>query len=195
MGSAVATVTDVQTKLDTANTKYADQLAAQAAAKTATEAADNAVALLSIAGADVIKQVRIKATTAGPTVYELAEIPGPVTPQPVNTLGTPGDFTVDLGADGAPTIKWKCASPRATGTVYQIFRNFDGGTNFEYMGGSGMKQWTDTTIPAGTARVMYKIQAVRSTAAGPWAIFNVFFGTSSSGAMTASVEAAPKAAA
>jgi hypothetical protein len=42
---------------------------------------------------------------------------------------------------------------------------------------------------------MYKIQAVRSTASGPWAIFNLFFGTSSSGAITASVETAPKIAA
>src|SRR5688500_1381341 len=90
MGSSVPTVTDVQTKLNTANDKYAQQLVAQAAAKTAVEAADNAVEALSIAGADVIKQVRIKATTAGPTVYELAEIPGPATPQPVTTLGTPG---------------------------------------------------------------------------------------------------------
>ena len=92
---------------------------------------------------------------------------------------------------GVLHLKWKCASPRATGVVYQIWRNFDGGTDFEYVGGTGQKEWTDTTIPAGTARVMYKIQAARSTAAGPWAVFNLFFGTSSSGAMTASVEAAP----
>jgi hypothetical protein len=39
--------------------------------------------------------------------------------------------------------------------------------------------------------VTYQIQAVRSTAVGPWAQFNVNFGVSSGGAMTASVTEQP----
>jgi hypothetical protein len=46
-----------------------------------------------------------------------------------------------------------------------------------YLGGCGPKQFTDRTIPAGVSGVTYQMQAVRSTAVGPWAQFNVNFGT------------------
>ena len=36
-------------------------------------------------------------------------------------------------------------------------------------------------MPAGSSQVTYQIQAVRSTAVGPWAQFNVNFGVSSAG--------------
>jgi len=48
----------------------------------------------------------------------------------------------------------------------------------------------DATIPAGSSQVTYQMQAVRSTAAGPWAQFNVNFGTGAgagAGAMSAAV--------
>jgi len=66
---------------------------------------------------------------------------------------------------------------------------------FTYLGGTGMKEFTDATIPAGSAQVTYQIQATRTTAVGPWAQFNVNFGVSSGGEMTASVSETPKMAA
>ena len=103
-------------------------------------------------------------------------------PQPVTELGTPTDCKVTLEVNGAVTLKWKCASPRATGMVYQVFRRIGEG-QFEYLGGTGEKKITDSTLPKGSSEVVYQIQAVRSTATGPWAQFNVNFGTTSAGAM------------
>ncbi len=131
----------------------------------------------------------------GNSVYELAEIPDPATPTPVNSLGQPTNFKVELGADGSLTLKWKCASPRASGMIYQVWRSTNAGVDFSYIGGSGNKSFIDATVPSGATSLVYKIQAVRSTAAGPWATFTVMFGTGASGQLTASVVVQPRMAA
>jgi hypothetical protein len=194
IGTTSTAVTDLSAKVTAALAKLEAQVAAEQASKTATMAADNAVAVLARAGADIIKSIRAKAAVAGVTVYELAELPDPAIPTPVATLGTPHDFRVELGADGALTLKWKCSSPRATGVIYQVLRSTDGGTNFGYVGGTGSKKFVDPSVPAGSASLVYKLQAVRSTAAGPWATFLVLFGTGAGGQLGATV-AQPKLAA
>ena len=192
IGTSAAAVTDLQTKLTTAQTKLTAQIAAEAAFRTAVAATDDAVAILMNAGMDIVKAIRAKAATAGNSVYELAEIPAPATPTPVTTLGKPSDFVVTLSESGALELKWKCTSPRASGTIYQIWRRTDPAGEFVFVGGTGEKKFTDTTLPAGSSQVTYQLQAVRSTAAGPWAQFNVNFGVSAGGQMTASVvESAP----
>jgi len=174
-----ALVTDAQTKLDA-------QVAAEQAAKTATMTSNNGVDAMVTAGSDIIKAIRAKAATAGISVYELAQIPDPATPTPVTTLGQPSDFNVGLGADGALTLKWKCSSPRASGVIYQVWRRIGNASDFSYLGGTGAKSFVDDTLPAGSSSMVYKLQAVRSTATGPWATFTVLVGMGSSG-MTASV--------
>ena len=80
----------------------------------------------------------------------------------------------------------------STGTIYQIWRQIappDG--PLEYIGGSGMREFTDSTLPEGSSNVMYQIQAVRSTAVGEVATFNVKFGTSSAGPTIDSVVETP----
>jgi hypothetical protein len=192
IGTTAAAVTDLGTKADAAATKLDAQIAAQEAAKTATLAADNAVSALMVAGAAIIKNIRAKAETTGASVYELAEIPPPATPTPIGPLGTPGDFNVALSVTGALQLKWKCTNPvGATGTIYQIFRRIGAAGEFVYIGGSGAKTFTDATVPAGSSQVAYQLQAVRSTSVGPFAQFNVNFGVSSGGQMTASVTEAP----
>lgn len=195
IGTTSAAVTDLNSKVTLAQSKLAAQLAAEEAARTATQAANSAVDAVGAAGADIIKAIRAKAVAVGgDSVYELAEIPDPATPAPVTTLGQPDRFTVELDAVGALNLKWKCTSPRASGVFYQIWRSFDGGANFTYTGGSGTKSYVDQTVPAGTPSVMYKVQAVRSTAFGPPATFTVLLGTGSAGQMTASLSQ-PKLAA
>jgi hypothetical protein len=98
-------------------------------------------------------------------------------PTPVTELGTPNKFKVALLGNGSLLIKWQCASPRASGMIYEIYRKIAGEADFTYMGGTGEKKWTDSSIPAGTSQITYQIQAVRSTATGGWAQFNVNFGT------------------
>jgi ribosomal protein S11 len=118
------------------------------------------------------------------------------TPSPKGNPGTASNFKVALNGDGSIDLTWKCNNPAGTtGTIYQIFRRIGAVGEFEYLGGVGDKKYHDTTIPAGTATVTYKIQAVRSTAVGDWAELNVNFGTAAGGGMTASVEPAPKLAA
>src|SRR5688572_21160908 len=101
IGTTAAAVTDLQAKVVAAQDKLAQQVAVEEAAKTATMAANNAIAAMVAAGSDIIKQIRAKAAISGNEVYELAEIPNPATPTPVTTLGQPTDFKVELGADGA----------------------------------------------------------------------------------------------
>lgn len=106
------------------------------------------------------------------------------TPAPRPAPGTPFKFAVGLSGDGSLTLTWKCNNPRgASGTIYQVWRRIGTLTTapFIYLGGVGAKRFIDNTLPAGTALTTYQVQAVRSTAAGPFAQFNVSFGVSDGG--------------
>ena len=189
IGTTTAAVTALNTLVTSAQTKLDDQIAAEQAFKAAVAAADAAVASMVVAGQNIIKDIRaFAANSATPsTVYDLAQIPAPATPTPVSTLGTPTDFVVQLENDGSVTVKWKCSNPRASGTIYQVWRRLESETEFAYLGGTGEKKFTDPTVPAGSATTIYKIQAVRSTAKGAFGICTVLFGVGASGAMTATV--------
>ena len=194
VGTTAAEVTALQTKTEAARDAYNAAIAARDAAKAATLAYDNAVAAMADAGADIIKQIRAKAATAGSNVYVLAQIPAPAIPTPVGPPGTPFDFSVELLGDGSLELRWKCNNPAGSaGTMYQVYRRIGpgGAGEFVYCGGNGSKKFLDATLPAGSAGVTYQIQAVRSTSTGPWAQFNVNFGVGGGGMMTASVVAGP----
>lgn len=193
IGTTTTAVTDLTTKTTAARAAFNAQQSAQAAAKAATLTLKMAVDAMARTGSDIIKQIRAKAATAGDGVYTLAQIPAPALPGPVGAPGTPTGFSVSLGADGTLGLKWKCANPAgAVGTIYQVWRRVNGtpsaSVDFAYLGGTGTRAFTDTTLPAGSAAVTYQVQAVRSTSAGPAAQFNVNFGVSGGGSMTASVE-------
>lgn len=101
------------------------------------------------------------------------------TPSPMPPPGTPYQFEAALGSDGSVTLTWKCNNPKGSaGTMYQVYRRIGTATEFDYLGGTGTKTFPDATIPAGTSRVTYLVQAARSTAVGAGAQFNVSFGTS-----------------
>jgi hypothetical protein len=176
IGTTTTAVTNLETLTQAARDAYDAQQAAQETAKAATETLKQAVDAMSIAGATIIEGVRYKSRTAGDGVFPLAQIPAPATPAPVGDPGTPNTFKAAINADGALGIKWKCTNPTGcTGTVYQIWRKCDGGEML-YLGGTGAKEFTDDTIPTGTSSIVYQIQGVRSSSAGPWAQFNVNFG-------------------
>jgi hypothetical protein len=182
IGTTAAAVTDLATKTSAARAAYNAQQAAQNAAKAATNDYNIAVEAMTTAAADIIKQIKAKAATAGPGVYSLAEIPAPAVPSPRPAPGTPTDFAAALDGNGALSLKWKCANPPgSSGTIYQVWRRNSPTGEFTYLGGSGSKDFVDATIPAGSAAVTYQIQAVRSTAVGAWAQFNVNFGVAAGG--------------
>jgi hypothetical protein len=199
IGTTTTATTDLTTKTTAARDKFNAKLAAENAAKVATSEWHSAAEAMGTAGSAIIDQIRAKAKTVGGTsIYELAGIPAPATPTPKPPPGQPTDLQVALDATGTLTLKWKCANPTgSSGTTYNVFRRIGAAGEFSYLGGTGAREITDETVPAGSALVMYKIQAVRSTAVGPWNTFNVFLGVDTGGtAMVTSVVAtSPKMAA
>ena len=185
IGTTTAAITDVSTKADAAAAALEAQETAQNAAKAATATLLDAMEALTNSGMIVIEQVRTKSRTSGDGVFPLANIPAPATPAPKPAPGKSTDLVVTLDETGILNLKWKCPNPAGTsGTTYNIFRRVGAVTNpFEYIGGVGAREFVDDTLPAGSVNVVYKIQAVRSTAVGPWATFNVNFGVDGSGGM------------
>lgn len=176
IGLSEAAVAELAAQVADADGKLLAQRQAENRAMCATAAANDAIAAMAQTGSDMIKAIRAKAAAAeGNEVYHLAQIPPPKAPSPVNTLGTPGSFAVKLSQVGTLTLTWKCKNPRASGTVYQVWRSVDG-ASFTFVGATGEKRFADDTIPAGAARVVYRVQAMRSTASGPCATFSVNFG-------------------
>jgi len=194
IGLASPDVVDLGTKTTAARAAYDAQQVALDAAKNATQAFYDAVALLSQAGAAAVKKIRAKAAMSGNSVYTLAVIPPPPTPAPRPAPGTPSNLKVELNGDGSLMLKWKCPNPPgAAGTIYQIFRRVGtSGTDFTYLGGTGQRSFMDTTVPGGATCLTYQLQAARSTAVGNFAQFIVNFGTNTGGGTTVqSVEPTP----
>jgi hypothetical protein len=180
IGSSASEITALNTKCAAARAAYDVQQAAFDAAKDATSDLRLKVAALGTAGSDVIMKIRSKAATDGDGVYVLASLPLPTIPSPIPAPGKPTDFSVTLSEAGALNIKWKCLNPvRSTGTVYQVSRRIGATGAFVFLGLSGTKSFIDPTLPqgAGNGSVTYRVQAVRSTAMGPEALFAVNFGT------------------
>jgi hypothetical protein len=163
IGTTGPEVAALEVKTTAARDAYNAQQAAQTAARAATLALKNAALAMADAGADIIKQIRAKAATAGDNVYVLAQIPAPATPSPKPPPGAPTDFAGPLMADGSLELAWKCANPPgATGTIYQIWSRNSPEAEFDYLGGAGDKKFADLTLPAGTSQVTYQVLAVRS---------------------------------
>jgi hypothetical protein len=199
IGTTSAAVTALTTKTTAARAAYDAQQLAFEQAKAATQSFKDAVAAMTTAGAEIIKQVKAKAASGGNAVYTLALLPVPATPAPLPPPGTPTDFTAALNPDGSLRLRWKCANPAgSSGTIYQVSRR-TGGTGaaggFAAVGGTGTRNFVDATVPAGVAAVTYQVQAVRSTAAGVAAQFVVNFGVGGGGEAMAMVASAPKLAA
>jgi hypothetical protein len=202
IGTTSAAVTALQAKVTAAREAYNQQQLAFAQAKAATQTFKDAVATMTSAGVEIIKQVKAKAATGGNVVYTLALLPVPATPTPVPPPGTPTDFTATLRADGSLTLAWTCPNPaRGRGTIYQVSRRAGGAGvageagPFTPLGTTGTKIFHDTTLPAGAASaggVTYRVVAVRSTVTGTPAQFTVNFGVSGE---TATVAQGPRLAA
>jgi len=200
IGTTTAAVTAMDAKVTVAQDKLAAQVAATQLAKAATAAADDAIEALVLAGGNIIADIRAAArNSADPAnIYELAQIPAPATPTPVGELGKASNFGVTLLETGELDLSFKCTNPRAaTGTFYTVWRRIGNVGAFICLGGCGSeKKFLDSSVPAGSASVTYKIQATRSGSTGPWAQFVVNFGVDMGETTVASiVETSPKLAA
>jgi hypothetical protein len=193
IGITSAIATSFQTKTEAARAALQARDAAAAALRDRNNDLRMAMIELSDAGGAIVNTVHAKADMVGDSVYSLASIPVPKTPAPRSAPGPLSDLKAALNPDGSIDLTWTGDNGGSVGTVYQVYRQDTPSDDYEALGVSGEKRWTDTTIPAGSSQVMYKIRALRSTVAGPWAIFPVTFGSGGSGGMTAL--AGPKIAA
>ena len=201
IGLVASDMTEITTRTTAARDAFDTQQAAQQASKVATQAFHDAVDAMVLTGAALIKKIRVKAEQGGGNnVYNLAELPVPATPAPVGPPGTPYQLKVGLKPTGSLELKFKCDNPaNATGTLYHVYRRV--GTapgEFTFVGGSGARSFVDTTVPSGASTIVYKVQAVRTTAVGDAAEFIVNFGVGAGGLVTASVtetQPSPKLAA
>jgi hypothetical protein len=161
-----------------------DQRTAAQAAQAATLARDLAVRRLAMRGAGMIARIRGVAKGEGDAnVYALAQLPAPqaAAPGTVAERGRPYAPRTVLGEDGTVRLSWQCKNPvGAGGTRYEIRRSVDGAA-FAHLASVGKRFFLDARIPAGAARVVYEVTAVRSTRRGSPALFNVNFGVETAG--------------
>lgn len=196
IGTTAAAVTDLEAKTVAARDALLAQGEKQEASRAATNDLHLALQAMVDAAADILKQIKAKAAVSGEGIYSLAQIPAPALPSPRPAPGKPTDLRATLDDSGLLNLKWKCANPSGTsGTIYQVWRRIGPSGDFTYIGGTGTRSFVDATLPAGAAQVTYQIQAVRSTAAGPWAQFNVNFGIGAAGQAIASVSTPARRAA
>lgn len=191
IGLTPAQVTALTAKVTGARKAYNDHLAAQEAARAATQAFYDSVRTMHSsagAGADMIATIKTYAqTTNNPNVYVLAQIPPPAAPGATPPPGTPFDFTVGLLQDGSLELKWKCSNPSGTvGTIYEVKRQIGSGP-MQFVGATGVKTFTDDSLPSNASPCTYQVTAVRSTARGNPAQFTVHFGMGGGGLTIASI--------
>ena len=177
IGSNPEEMAALQDKINDARDAYTAQLAAQGAAVAATAAFNQMLDELRIMGSCVIGKIHATARIDGNGIYSLAQIPPPSKPAPVAPPGQPSNFAFHIDGDGSLKLTWKCKNPRnSSGTTYKIERQIGLAGDFVYVGQAGTKRYTDSTVPIGTSNITYRITAMRSTALGPCADFNVTFG-------------------
>jgi hypothetical protein len=175
----VATLVD---QTEAARAAYAEQQQAQQAALNATLRCQIAVDRMAATGAAIISQVRAQAAMNGNGVYSLASISPAAKASPIGQPGKPSAFTFAIDGQGVLTLQWKCKHPRgAVGTIYEVHRRVGNG-ELVYLGTTGEKRFVDQTIPS-VPQIVYQVRAIRSTAIGDWATFNVNFGTTSATAV------------
>ena len=161
------------------NARYRDSYRAATDPGTRTRgriiAKSDARAALMVMAATLAKIIAGNATNEQRVNLGLS-VAGPS--RPVGAPGEPARFSFMLDAIGALHLKWKCPNPRGSiGTMYKIYRRIDWAGEFVFLGVSGTRSFIDQTIPAGSAAITYKIQAIRAKKVGPPAEFNVNFGT------------------
>lgn len=156
-----AALTGVQTNLN-------DMISVRSLAKGKTQTFYNSADPVVAEASGLIKTIRAYAATSGAdNVWELARIDPPATPSPVPAPTTPTDVVTTLTNTGAIDLKWKAknAAPSA-GTAFTIHRKLEGQSAYQQIGTSGVRTFTDETVPPGTPSVQYMIRGIRGDKVG-----------------------------
>ncbi len=152
---------------------------AEQAKFAATVQVNSSLAAAKTTAGDTIRLIRAYAESQPDpdAIYAIAQIapiapPSPQAPpaQPTNIVGMLDTTT------GALRLSWKATNP-GTGTSYTIKRRLEGESDFTFLGNSGVKSFTDDTLPAGVESAQYTIQGQRADSTGPVSpIFTATFG-------------------
>jgi hypothetical protein len=173
-----AALTNADKALDAAN-------AARVASKGATTTLHSSAETLRNAAADIVRTVQTFAKNSdNPSVYGLADIPAPQPrSQSAPPPGRPSDIAAGVNSDGSLTLSWKSNNPPGVSNViYRIQRSLNGDTNFVLLDTVGEREFTDDTIPIGTASVSYIITGKRGKQVGPMSeTFTARFGRAGGG--------------
>jgi hypothetical protein len=182
IGITELAVGELDSATSAARAAYNAHLAAQQAAKVATQNFYEKVRLMHNApgrGADLIAAIKNYAqSTNNPDVYTLAQIPPPSGPGKVPPPALPTDFRVEIGQSGNLILRWKANNPAGSnGTVYLVERRLNNSGPFAFIGAAGGdKTFDDTTLPSGVSQIEYRVRGQRSGISGPAAIWTVRVG-------------------
>lgn len=167
IGLSESGVAELAAATDAAREAKARQSRLHNAARAATADLKDALERMMTLGSSAVQTIRAKAMVAGDQVYVLAQISRRGRKSKLGEPGAPYSFQTRVNSVGWVGLKWKCKNPPgAVGTVYQVFRQLDHTGAYEFIGASGEKKFVDDTVPPGTREIMYRVQAVRSTAKG-----------------------------
>lgn len=169
IGLSALSVGNLATLVEAARASFTAAEDARASSKSATAAFYEAVRSMHNApgaGSDMLQTIRNFAeTTDDPNVYIIANIPAPSAGEPLPPPGQPRDFTITLDPTGPLTLKWKCENAGGN-LVFMVRRKLQGESAWTLIGGSGSREFTDVTLPAGVDSVTYSITAQRGSVSG-----------------------------
>lgn len=170
IGLASAVVTDLNGLTQQARAAFVSVQAAREAAKAATTTYHNTTDAMRAAGSAAIDTIRAYARTTGDDeVYAVAQIPPPQQRDPAPPPAAPTDITLNPQPDGSIQIKWKITQPAPGAEIQTVVqRKLNNAGAWQNLGVTGLKTFTDSTVPAGTELVTYMLHATRGGEAGPF---------------------------
>ncbi len=168
IGLTVGQLASLETLVTAARTTYNTQQSARNAARAATNAFYDAIDSAHENGSNLIAIIKTYATsTSNPGVYTAAQIPPPAPPSPAPPPDAPTNPLASLENNGSITVRWNVTRPAPGASVYTtILRQLNGAGAFTPLGDTGEKQFNDPTVPPGTPKVTYLLQARRAGPAG-----------------------------
>jgi len=168
IGLTLPQVTQLLSRTAAARSAYQNAQTARNESKSKTLLLNDAAGSLRGYGADLIKTIKAYAeTTDDPSVYAEADVPPPAQPSPLGPPGTPTDIATSINNRGFIDIRWKADNAaNSTGAYFKIERRLDNEQTFRLLGTTGLKSFTDETIPVGTAQATYIITPYRGDIAG-----------------------------
>ncbi len=161
IGLSSQQVMDISAATGAAQTTLLAMQQAYNTARSATATNDADIETMRAVGSNIISTIRAYAKTTGdPNVYVLADIPAPKPPTPAGAPDAPTNVTGVINNRGAVELKWE--GTLAFRTFFEVYRMFEGQSQWTLLASVGAKAFEDDTIPPDTtSAVKYFVQAKR----------------------------------